>query len=196
MNSDPGRAIGADPRPLIGEPLPLDLLNSRWIDESGEHDLLEYPGGVGIWLSSAGLADTAPHNQETLDALLATRTALAALLDGKADSAQAVDGLNETLRHGRLRRRLGPEGPETVIDTDSPSWLPAWKAADAYLRLLEENPGRIRKCANSECVLHFYDISKSGGRRWCSMAVCGNRTKARRHYTRHKRSAPVPDADR
>jgi predicted RNA-binding Zn ribbon-like protein len=35
-------------------------------------------------------------------------------------------------------------------------------------------------------LLHFYDTTKSGTRRWCSMAVCGNRAKAARHYERAK----------
>jgi predicted RNA-binding Zn ribbon-like protein len=33
-------------------------------------------------------------------------------------------------------------------------------------------------------VLFFYDTSKNGTRRWHSMATCGNRTKAARHYAR------------
>ncbi|WP_404799979.1 CGNR zinc finger domain-containing protein [Actinoalloteichus fjordicus] len=35
-----------------------------------------------------------------------------------------------------------------------------------------------------DCVLHFHDVSRSGDRRWCSMAVCGNRFQARRHSSR------------
>ncbi|MBI3693986.1 MAG: CGNR zinc finger domain-containing protein [Acidobacteria bacterium] len=35
----------------------------------------------------------------------------------------------------------------------------------------------VRKCANPECVLYFYDTSRTGRRRWCSMAICGNRHK-------------------
>ena len=35
----------------------------------------------------------------------------------------------------------------------------------------------IRKCESDECVLWFYDRTKSHRRRWCSMAACGNRHK-------------------
>ncbi|WP_232524335.1 ABATE domain-containing protein [Nocardiopsis gilva] len=48
--TDPG---GVDPRPLVGEPLALDLLNTRWF-RGGSHDLLERPAGLRIWLTSAG----------------------------------------------------------------------------------------------------------------------------------------------
>jgi predicted RNA-binding Zn ribbon-like protein len=193
MSTDPVRPPGADPRPLTTEPLPLDLVNTVWIDEGVRHDLLQYPDGLAIWLAGAGFAETAPATEETLEALLSTRTAIRTLLEEPSDSEKAINGLNETLRHGRLLRTLGTEGPRTVVDTDSPSWLPAWSAAETYLHLLEEHPDRIRKCANPECVLHFYDISKNGGRRWCSMAGCGNRSKTRAHYIRHRKNTAPAD---
>jgi predicted RNA-binding Zn ribbon-like protein len=191
MSTEPGRGPAADPRPLTGEPLPLDLVNTVWIDEGVRHDLLARPGGLSVWLRSAGFADTVTPDQETLDALLATRRAVAALLDESADAQQGADELNEILRHGRIQRRLGEAGPLSAVETDSPGWLAAWTAAESYLRLLDEHPDRIRKCANPECVLHFYDISKNGKRRWCSMAGCGNRAKASRHYARHKQTRPA-----
>ncbi|MEV4949017.1 CGNR zinc finger domain-containing protein [Streptomyces sp. NPDC053755] len=189
MRTNPARGPAADPRPLTGEPLPLDLLNTRWIDGGTHHDLLRYPDGLSIWLQSAGLDGDVPAGGRTLRALLATRSALASLVDSGADGPAAAEDLNETLRHGRIRRLLDQDGPRTVVETDSPDWLAAWTAAEIYLRLLEENPGRIRKCANPECILHFYDVSKNGGRRWCSMVGCGNRAKAHRHYSRRKQAA-------
>jgi predicted RNA-binding Zn ribbon-like protein len=47
-------------------------------------------------------------------------------------------------------------------------------------------PGRLRPCANPECRLFLLDESRSGTARWCSMATCGNRLKARRHHARGK----------
>jgi len=35
----------------------------------------------------------------------------------------------------------------------------------------------IRKCENPTCILFFYDTSKNHSRRWCSMELCGNRSK-------------------
>jgi predicted RNA-binding Zn ribbon-like protein len=52
--------------------------------------------------------------------------------------------------------------------------------------LLGTAPDRIRSCAHDSCVLHFFDTSRNGTRRWCSMATCGNRAKASRHYARSK----------
>ena len=42
----------------------------------------------------------------------------------------------------------------------------------------------VRKCENPTCTLWFLDVSKAHARRWCSMAVCGNRAKAAAHRAR------------
>jgi predicted RNA-binding Zn ribbon-like protein len=47
----------------------------------------------------------------------------------------------------------------------------------------------VRKCEGPTCTLWFLDVSKSHGRRWCSMAVCGNRAKAAAHRARVRGSA-------
>ena len=44
---------------------------------------------------------------------------------------------------------------------------------------------RVRKCGNPECVLFFQD--KAGRRRWCSMAICGNRAKVAAFARRQRR---------
>ncbi|WP_149180807.1 CGNR zinc finger domain-containing protein [Streptomyces sp. TRM49041] len=181
----------ADPRPLTGEPLAIDLLNTRWIDGAGHHDLLESLDGLAIWLGTPlvrqALGGTpAPVGQDTRERL---RQARAALDEAVASPARptpgAVEAVNAVLAHGRVRHVLGPEGPDVVVEVDDPSWLPAWAAVSDYLRLLAERPERIRSCGNPQCVLFFYDVSKNGTRRWCSMAGCGNRAKAQRHYARH-----------
>jgi predicted RNA-binding Zn ribbon-like protein len=54
-----------------------------------------------------------------------------------------------------------------------------WSAGDL---LIKGARGNVRRCANSACVWLFIDASKNATRRWCDMASCGNRAKARRHY--------------
>jgi predicted RNA-binding Zn ribbon-like protein len=41
----------------------------------------------------------------------------------------------------------------------------------------------VRKCEGTTCTLWFLDVSKAHARRWCSMAVCGNRAKAALGWT-------------
>ena len=62
----------------------------------------------------------------------------------------------------------------------------AVRAVLAWDALARHSPGRLRPCANDECRLFLIDRSKANAARWCSMAVCGNRMKARRHYQRSR----------
>ncbi|MFH8804637.1 CGNR zinc finger domain-containing protein [Streptomyces sp. NPDC017936] len=185
---------GADPRPLTDEPLSIDLLNTRWIDAAGRHDLLDSLDGLATWLAGPPVSQAlggvpVPVDHDTLQRLLQARAALdQAIADAQRPDAGAVEALNAVLAHGRRGLLLRPDGPDSYVEVETPSWLPAWRAAEDYLRLLAERPERIRSCGNPECVLHFYDVSKNGTRRWCSMAGCGNRAKAQRHYARQKKA--------
>lgn len=168
-----------DPRPLRGEPLSLDLLNTRWHDDQ----LFHRSGGLAVWLASNDLTGRANADPATLAALLETRDALLAL---RADPHD-VTALNAVLAHGRVRRALGADGlPHHEPEVADPSWLPAWLAADDYLNLLARGPQRIRECAHERCILTFLDTSQNGRRRWCDMSACGNRAKAARHYAQQK----------
>lgn len=54
--------------------------------------------------------------------------------------------------------------------------------------LTSDKLDRLGKCAGESCGWLFLDTSRNRSRRWCEMAHCGNRAKARRHYGR-KRAA-------
>ncbi len=56
---------------------------------------------------------------------------------------------------------------------------------DAYDLLLLNRSERIRECP--KCGWLFYDVSKNGRRKWCSMETCGSRAKANEWYNRQKR---------
>lgn len=53
--------------------------------------------------------------------------------------------------------------------------------------------GLVRGCEGPTCTLWFHDVSKGHTRRWCSMAVCGNRAKAAAHRARKHRHADPKD---
>ncbi|MGW0390829.1 CGNR zinc finger domain-containing protein [Streptomyces sp. NPDC003042] len=182
-------AQATDPRPLTGEPLSLDLLNTRWVQDGEPRDLFSGAAGLtrieglAVWLESAGLAGRFRAEAPTLVHLLTAREALARAVAQPADeSARAL--VDAVLDHGRIRATLTAEGPGERPEFADPAWGPAWTAARDYLDLLSTAPDRIRKCASETCVLHFHDTSRNGTRRWCSMAGCGNRAKASRHYAR------------
>lgn len=68
-------------------------------------------------------------------------------------------------------------------DLATPLRAVAWAAADL---LAGPDRERIKVCAGEDCGWLFLDRSRNIARRWCSMADCGNRDKARRFYARHK----------
>ncbi len=173
-----------DPRPLTGEPLALDLLNTRWMREGAVQDLLTGTDGLAVWLDANGLSGGYAPDARTLRHVLQARDALKAAVDGSRD--EGIRRVDAVLAHGRIRATLTADGPGEVPEFSDPSWGPAWLAARNYLELLTTAPDRIRGCAHEACILHFFDTSRNGTRRWCSMAACGNRAKASRHYARTK----------
>jgi len=175
-----------DPRPLLGEPLPLDLLNTQWIERGQLQDLLVTVAGVRTWLRSARISPDGivpPASEEVRRALRHARQVIQAVAE-QPSSPQALDAFNGLLAHGRRERMLTAAAPVDRVVMDSPEWTVPWLAADEYVDLLLTRPDRIKRCVHPECVLWYLDTSRSGTRRWCSMSVCGNRIKATRHYQR------------
>jgi predicted RNA-binding Zn ribbon-like protein len=166
-------------RPLSGEPLALDLVNTAWAENGAWRDVLADRAGHERWLRENDL--TGPVGPAARRALLQARDAIKATLERPGPTSFAR--LDDILERGRLRVRAGKSGAREELEVAS-EWRVPWLAARNLLRLLDEHPERIRPCANSDCVLWFLDTTRSGTRRWCSMSACGNRIKARRHYRR------------
>jgi predicted RNA-binding Zn ribbon-like protein len=82
---------------------------------------------------------------------------------------------------GRFRRlRAKP--------TDSPM-EPLWRILEAGVELLSSaDVDRVRECGEETCKWLFLDTSRNGARRWCDMRICGNRAKAKRYYSRTRKS--------
>jgi predicted RNA-binding Zn ribbon-like protein len=167
----------ADPRPLLGEPLPLDLLNTTWMSGDALQDLLLDAEGARIFLDAHGF--DAPADAAARRALRETREVLRAFLSDR-DSATARHAVNAVLARGAQRPLLSPFGVDVEVDAAA-AWRVPWVCAAAMVSLLETRADRIRGCANPDCVLWFLDTSRPGTRRWCSMSACGNRDKAIRH---------------
>ena len=89
----------------------------------------------------------------------------------------------------RARRRNDGEGLQALRwqakrRWDSPKSL-LLPLADAIGDLVSQKDFTfVRKCEGPSCTLWFLDVSKGHGRRWCSMAVCGNRAKVAAHRAR------------
>jgi len=118
-----------------------------------------------------------------------------ALTCGEPVGSQDFAALSQALSQAPARRRLARWGTgyawQIEFGSVDDAGLPilvllapvVWSAADL---MVGSGRGRVRQCANSECLWLFVDASKNGTRRWCDMASCGNRAKARRHYLKMK----------
>lgn len=114
-----------------------------------------------------------------------------AVAGGRALPAPALARLNAALPAALSRLELADEGRgPSWAWRDAPTHLDrvAWPAARAAALLVaSDDRERVRECAARDCAWLFLDQSRNGTRRWCNMAVCGNREKARRFQGRARR---------
>src|SRR6202011_3058162 len=170
----------------------LDSLRS-WRDLI---DFLELRGAVsrdeGVGLRAMGERDAhacAAAFERALELRATVRAMLGALAARRPLQAGWVAAVNQALGWGTGASRLVRQGRGGGLAfaptlTGPPRALApiARSAAD----LIAQGRGAlVRKCANPRCVLYFRDTSRTRRRRWCSMAVCGNRMKVAAHTRRH-----------
>ena len=129
-------------------------------------------------------ADSSSANallQRAAELCVAIREAFHARVHGRRLSEESVNTINRVLRitegHDELVLRDERWRLEFVAAESSSEWLLAAIARSAAEILSEPPPGGLRLCLNPNCGLFFYDASPTHRRRWCSMAVCGNRQK-------------------
>jgi predicted RNA-binding Zn ribbon-like protein len=198
-------ARSTTPAPLPEEwslDLVLDLVNSRGPDSALERDRLRTPAELVGWLAAHGWAEERLEGlrRSPPDASLLLRdarrlredlaSALEALRDRRPVAPEVIHALDRLLAERRAATRLRRDGDRLRISEEETSGSlrallsPVARAAAELLSGCD--PGRVRRCAAPECGAWFLDTSKSGRRRWCSMATCGNRAKAARHRKRRR----------
>ena len=164
-----------------GGSLPLDFaatLAARLRDEPRE--LLQTPGDLGRWLVAAGLSKKKPAvTAEELEEARTLREALYRLALARA-AGEPYPERDRAL----LNRWASAPAPAPRLERQGVSWtregVPALLSALARtaIELLGSDLGdRIRQCSAEGCEILFVDTSRSGHRKWCSMAACGNKAK-------------------
>jgi len=108
--------------------------------------------------------------------------AVFAAVEERRDYPKAwVAPINEILRVTEGHDELVPQGGrwrmEFIARESGLEWLLAAIARSAAELIVEGQTAPVKRCANPGCRLFFYDDSRTRQRRWCSMAVCGNRHK-------------------
>jgi predicted RNA-binding Zn ribbon-like protein len=161
------------------ETLLLDLLNTTPIVDGVPRDELADAEAGRRWLS----AHNQPVSEDQWRALLDVRSVLQDVVRGDASPASLARFIEGVSR----RARFAGEGIAWILDVPE-GRSAAVRAVLAWDALRVSGSGRLRPCANSECRLFLIDQSKPNNARWCSMAICGNRMKARRHYQRTRQA--------
>lgn len=192
---------------LIGGRLSLDFVNTlSWrgtvqpIDRLGSYaDLLAWCrlanliGGeqVRALVSAAAIDSSAAEAVVTRARTL--REALHRILNSEGQpSSDDIAIINREIAQAPPRKALGWTGTRLAWLTSATAdelqcllWPIVWSTGDV---LAQDERERVRTCADPRCGWLFYDSSRKRSRRWCSMADCGNRAKARRHYLRVRKS--------
>jgi predicted RNA-binding Zn ribbon-like protein len=184
----------------------LDFLNTKPLLAEGRTELLTDVRALERWLIASGMVTSSRTKsilrgwrQSTratafLEQLIAFRErlrgAVVRIESGSSPSEAFLAEVNGLLIRRPLYTSLHKRGGRIVRETSFELIEPAdlWApiiAATADL-LAETDWSRIRKCES--CVVHFFDASKKGSRRWCSMNICGNKLKVAA-YQQRKRSS-------
>jgi predicted RNA-binding Zn ribbon-like protein len=153
----------------------LDLLNTTPVIDGEVHDALADPASAKRWMREHGIAAT----KAEIAAAVEVRSILQSVVRGEVRATALKPFLNGV----ELRPIATADGLNWRIETADVPASPV-RALLAFDALRISSPGRLRPCANTDCRLFLIDRSKPNTARWCSMAICGNRMKARRHYRR------------
>ena len=188
---------------LLGGRLSLDFVNATPTNaELPWERLIQFLESASIVSAGRGaqLLSLPQSDPQAAEALLlkarrlgsALRKVFAAMLRKQRIAGEWIEPINEILRitegHDELVGQAGVWKIEFVAREGGLDWLLAAVARSGAEIIVEGARARLRLCANPHCGLFFYDNSRTRRRRWCSMAVCGNRSKVAAFARKH---APV-----
>ena len=155
------------------------------VDLQDGPELLTDPKALRDWLVAHELmpADASVDVDDYRHAL-AVREAMRGVIGGNSGQpVYPVDlaTLNEAATASRLRMRFG-RGGNARLEPEATGAVGAMGrlVVTLFSAMQDEEWERLKLCGSDSCRWVFYDRSKNHSSRWCSMASCGNREKARR----------------
>ena len=174
--------------PLIGDHLAMHLLNTEAHSDGDVVDHWASDEDVLRWLHQTDAVPPSPDTRIAPAGLLRRARTLRArarelIVMRKQGEQGSVDGLNDYLRAHVTAPTLDRDGEGNLVlnrvarGDATASLLGPVAEAVAHL-LVEGDFARVKQCEHPDCILWFHDRTKSHRRRWCSMALCGNRHKA------------------
>jgi predicted RNA-binding Zn ribbon-like protein len=193
---------------LLGEPLPVELMNTVALDRGRTRDALADDTGPTVWLRAVAdrLGPVSGLQADQIDdhtvlpvagELRALRDALRQLAAEMTDDPRPPATAPGSARHEAVAtlNALAQAWPELVWPADGPPsrmYRGSGTAARLAVQLIAHQAvvlltgpdrERLRPCLAPNCLLYFF--KNHPRREWCSPA-CGNRARAARHYARHR----------
>ncbi|MBD8694620.1 CGNR zinc finger domain-containing protein [Stenotrophomonas sp. CFBP 13718] len=171
---------------FVANDLALDFINSAYGPPTAPVDVLVDDAAVVLWLTEAGVVAAgsvrAPKGMLAL-AIALRDEARGLLAAARAGKPLQADRVNAVLERGRPVLELSsmPSDATPVLverrRDDSPEALLQPVALALGQLLAGGDLQHVGQCEAHDCSLLFHDTTKSRKRRWCSMALCGNRMK-------------------
>lgn len=185
----------ADGRPFEFDPgsFVLELLLTGGPGATSE--ILRSPSDLAEWLVHCRLANSAPLSVDQIHIRLAELRAVREFRDVMWSVARTVahygwPGTDELEMINRsagtvMRLELDPfaEARRWVSPITGTQILGT--AARDAIDIIGGRASRLRECGAEDCYLLFFDTSRPGNRRWCSMRRCGNRSKVETYRARN-----------
>jgi len=152
---------------IVSEDREESLQNLPETDANASQNLLNKAGrlGLGIRFAARALARNGRIHREWIEPV--------------NEILRVTEGHDELVFNGNAWR-LGFLAKEEGLD-----WLLAAIARSAAELIANGAQSGVRQCGNPSCQLLFCDDSRTRRRRWCSMALCGNRSKVAAFAKRH-----------
>ena len=179
---------------FVGNQLALDFLNTKLVD--GDVDVEKLPDWAAFarWCVAAGIGQAGEGRiAEIREFREQLRVAVTSLEDGENPSPEFVAEVNSLLSRYPARVVLDAGIDGMAKKTSHEGFWGTMAAAVAEL-LTQTERHRVRKCEH--CIVHFYDVSKKGSRRWCSMNLCGNKLKVAAYQKRRRGASGGSHASR
>lgn len=164
----------------------VEFVNTLDIEEGT--DALGDPSRLGAWIAANTGEDVGGVDAEGLERVRTLREALRELLganNGVEADAAALLPLREAAERSRFRTTLSGDGRLGLAPARADLSGFEARLLLAIERLQSQGAWpRLKACTEEECRWAFFDTSRNHSRTWCSMDVCGNRTKTRRYRER------------
>jgi predicted RNA-binding Zn ribbon-like protein len=133
-------------------------------------------------------ASDALERAQALRATIQLREALHTLLTSSAvDESTSVAAVMLRAARALASASAEPRLPlQPTVVVHAAGDIVHWLALEAFALVTSPDVARVKTCEGDGCGWLFVDRSRNRTRRWCDSADCGNRTRVRRHYQRHR----------